>query len=430
MHVLFIGFVWPEPKSSAAGQNILSYIETAREQDWQVSFCSAAQVTEQTHDLASMGVHIFPVALNCNSFNQQITDLQADVVIFDRYLSFEQFAWRVKKCLPEALLVLDAEDLHCLRLARHSLVNEIAKAGNTGGEFMKSETLLQPEHIHLLHNETALREVACILQADITLVLSNFEFELLRDYFHVPSRQLAHIAFIFDVKPAFTDRPLTDFEGKHDFIFIGNFRHAPNYHSVTTLAQQCWPTIYRELKLQYPDIACHVYGAYMSPKAKQLENKQTRFFVHGFANDQFSVIQQARVMLAPISFGAGVKGKLLDAMRCATPSVTSPLGYEGITHLAWHGLVANTINEFIDGAVRLYRDKDAWNESNNNAVAILHEQYQSARNKSKLVSIIEHTHRNLAQHRQANFMQSMLSHHQFQTSKYMSQWIEAKNANK
>jgi glycosyltransferase involved in cell wall biosynthesis len=427
MHVLFIGFVWPEPKSSAAGQNILSYIEAAQQCDWQVSFCSAAQTTAQSHDLASVHVNVFQTQLNCNSFNVKISALQPDLIIFDRYLSFEQFAWRVKQVCPKALLILDAEDVHCLRAARHALLKQQSEQVKTKGfVFMNSSEIKKSSNIPQLHNDIALREIACVLQADLTIVLSDFEQNLVVNYFNVPSNQIAHVPFILSESSMLHTQTMS-FEQKLNFVFIGNFRHAPNYHAVKILAEQCWPAIHKKLHKHHPAICCNIYGAYMSPKVKQLENKKLGFFVHGFAKEQFTVIQQAKVMLAPISFGAGVKGKLLDAMQCGTPSVTTPLGSEGISNKAWPGIVSNTIDEFIDAAVLLYTNKEKWQESCQNGDLILHHDYAKKNNQAHFINVIKTKLASAESDRKNNFLQSMLSHHQFQTSKYMSQWIEAKN---
>lgn len=426
MHILFVGFVWPEPTSSAAGQNIISYMSSCLSKQFRVSFCSAADPTERTHDLANMGIHTFSVKLNCSSFNQQIIDLKPDIVIFDRFLSFEQFAWRVKETYPQAMLVLDAEDLHCLREARHKLVKQQTKV-ESPHLFMQSEDILEHNNLPLLYNDITVRELACIYQADLTLVLSSFEQELLVSHFKVPANQVSDVPFILphcDIIPIPDDKA---FEQKQDFVFIGNFRHAPNYHGAKILREQCWPKIHSKLKSKHPAITCHVYGAYMSPKAKQLENKKLGFLMHGYAKNQFDVINKARVMLAPISFGAGVKGKLLDAMQCSTPSVTTPIGYEGISQLPWPGTVVLSIDDFVEAAVALYTNVEKWNDASKKAKTLLQSDYNTNKNNEKFAQCLIEKFSTFAHDREINFAQKLLGHHQFQTSKYMSQWIEAKN---
>jgi len=214
---------------------------------------------------------------------------------------------------------------------------------------------------------------------------------------------------------------------KQDFVLIGNFRHAPNYHSAKVLRENIWPHVYSLLKNQVPSVSCHVYGAYMSPKAKQLENKSINFYMHGFANNQFEVINRARVMLAPINFGAGVKGKLLDAMRCDTPSVTTTIGAEGITDLPWSGVVSDSIDEFKTAATELYLDPDRWQGAVDNGRTILHQDYNANRGRKQFIDTLSQAHSELGKRRESNFLQRLLNQQQFLASKYMSQWIEAKN---
>ncbi len=432
MHILFVGFVWPEPTSSAAGQNILSYIHSCLSANWQVSFCSGAEPTLQTFDLESISVNCFNAKLNCNSFNLEVTRIQPDVVIFDRFLSFEQFAWRVKATCPNALLVLDAEDLHFLREGRRLL--SIKQTQEGASNFMQNHDILAPQYQELLYNKLMLRELACIYQADLTLLLSDAEQSLLNTRFLVALTQLAHIPFIIAKNKPMSAQQSNDllpysFDEKQDFVFIGNFRHAPNYQAVKVLREQCWPKIQKVLKEHHPNISCHVYGAYMSPKAKQLENTKINFFMHGYAPKQFDVINSARVMLAPITFGAGVKGKLLDAMQCHTPSVTTPVGSEGISLLPWSGYVAKTANEFIQSAIDLYTEPSKWQDAVSKGMDILCNNYDHTTNQQRFIDYIANAHCNIGDTRKANFMQQLLWQRQFQTSQYMSQWIEAKNAN-
>lgn len=419
MRVLFVGFVWPETKSSAAGQNIISYIDACVDQGWPTWFCSAAQMGEQSDDLNERGAQVFECRLNCSSFDQQVQEIAPDIVIFDRFLSFEQFSARVKSCCPQALLVIDAEDLHFLRQAR--LLH--LKQARDASAFINHQAILETPQQALLQNEIALRELSCIYQADLSLVLSSFESQLLRTQFSVPAHQVSHTPFVLcqsNIEPL-------SYAEKQDFVLIGNFRHAPNYHAAKVLRENIWPQVYSLLKKHLPSISCHVYGAYMSPKAKQLENKSINFYMHGFANNQFEVINRARVMLAPINFGAGVKGKLLDAMRCNTPSVTTTIGAEGITDLPWPGIVSDSINEFKTAATELYLNPDLWQGAVDRGRAILHQDYNASKGRKKFIDTLAEAYSKLNQRRSSNFLQRLLNQQQFLASKYMSQWIEAKN---
>ena len=116
--LLIIGLVWPEPTSSAAGTRMLQLIELFIERGYEVTFACAAAKSEFSFPLVEKGVEEVEIKLNDESFNVFVGDLTPDVVLFDRYMVEEQYGWRVTQECPNALKILDTEDLHFLRYAR------------------------------------------------------------------------------------------------------------------------------------------------------------------------------------------------------------------------------------------------------------------------------------------------------------------------
>jgi glycosyltransferase involved in cell wall biosynthesis len=403
--VLIIGYVWPEPNSSAAGSHMMSILRQYTQQNWQVEFASPSQPTDHMIDLASEGISSQKIALNCDSFDQYILEFQPNLVMFDRFMMEEQFGWRVEKNCPKALKVLDTEDLQCLRHARHL-------ASKAGREMTQAD----------LFSDLAKREIAAILRCDISLIISSFEMDLLINTFKVDQRVLHHLPFMVDLTkcPSIT----RSYSKRQHFMTIGNFRHAPNWDVVLHL-QQIWPLI----KKQIPNAELHIYGSYPPPKATALNNPKTGFLIKGWAEDAFGVMEQARICLAPIRFGAGIKGKLLDAMIMQTPSVTTSLGSEGMSQEEpWPGVVTDDITEFVTAAVNLYNDEQAWLNAQQHAFSLLKSNYDKNILGPKLITKIIEITENLDAHRLANFTGSMLKHHSMMSTKYMSQWIAAKNA--
>ena len=105
--VLVIGYVWPEPRSSAAGGHMMQILETFLEQGWDITFSSPAGTGEHRADLTALGIREVPIELNNSSFDSFISQLAPDVVLFDRFMMEEQFGWRVERHCPDALRVLD-----------------------------------------------------------------------------------------------------------------------------------------------------------------------------------------------------------------------------------------------------------------------------------------------------------------------------------
>ena len=135
LHVLVIGYVWPEPRSSAAGGHMMQLLECFLERGWHITFSSPAAIGEHKADLASLGIAEQAIELNNASFDRFIADLAPDVVLFDRFMMEEQFGWRVEKHCPAALRVLETSDLQSLRDARHQLLRRRLAEGLDSNDF-------------------------------------------------------------------------------------------------------------------------------------------------------------------------------------------------------------------------------------------------------------------------------------------------------
>ena len=407
--VLAIGYVWPEPNSSAAGSHMMSLLRLFKRQGWSVEFATPAQETEHMIDLSEEGITSQSIQLNCDSFDQYIEELQPDVVMFDRFMMEEQFGWRVEKVCPNAFKLLDTEDLQFLRNARH--------------EAVKKETELTKAH---LYSDLAKREIAAILRCDLSLIISSYEMDLLQSEFNIDPKLLHHLPFMVDLNTL--PESTKSFEERKHFMTIGNFRHAPNWDAVLQL-QKIWPKIRKQL----PETELHIYGSYPPPKATALHNPKTGFHIKGWAKDAQEVMEQARVCVAPLRFGAGIKGKLLDAMKLQTPNVTSEIGSEGMLpqgELQWPGAVADDIDEFVEQAVGLYKDEEKWLKAQSQCHSILEAHYEQNQLGDTLIERLTALESDLESHRLDNFFGSMLKHHSMASTKYMSQWIAEKNKTK
>lgn len=401
--LIVIGYVWPEPRSSAAGYRMLSLLKLFLHQGWQIIFASAAEPGPHRYALGELGIAEQVICLNDSSFDQWITAMAPQAVMFDRFMLEEQFGWRVEQACPQALRILDMEDCHALRDARERCF----KAG-------------EAVDANALNSELAQREIAAIYRCDITLVISDYEMQLLQQHYLLPAALLCYCPFLLP-QPQVPNMP--DYSSREHFIAIGNFRHAPNWHAVLWLKQQIWPLI----RAQLPKAQLHIYGAYPPPKATALHNSRQGFLVKGWAENADTVLQQARVCLAPLAFGAGLKGKLLDAMRCGTPSVTTDIGAEGMLgDSGWAGIIANDAEALAKAAVSLYLQPQHWLQAQQQGFYLLQQKFSLNQHQQRIWLQLEHIRFNLHAHRQQNFTGLMLRHHAHRSTKFMGQWIEAK----
>lgn len=406
--LLIIGFVWPEPNSSAAGSRMLQLISLFQEEGYSVTFASPAMDSAYMVDLPALNVEKKTILLNCSSFDVFVRELEPSIVLFDRFMVEEQFGWRVAESCPDALRLLDTEDLHCLRLARQ-------KAFKEQRIFHFSD---------LLAEEVAKREIASILRCDLSLMISEFEMEVLESIFKIDKSLLHYLPFLVEPIKMSSMQSLPSFEERKNFVFIGNFLHEPNWNAVQYLKETIWPSI-RE---KFPEVILNVYGAYPSQKVLQLHNVKEGFIIMGRAGDAQEVVRNARVVLAPLRFGAGLKGKLLEAMLCGTPSVTTTIGSEAMCGgFPWSGFVYDNPDELASSAVELYNNKESWLEAQENGVVIVNQRFSIESFSSDFRKTIVQLQENVQEYRLNNFMGAMLQHHSLKSTKYMSRWIEEKN---
>jgi glycosyltransferase involved in cell wall biosynthesis len=213
------------------------------------------------------------------------------------------------------------------------------------------------------------------------------------------------------------------FEERNHFISIGNFKHEPNWQSVLYLKTAIWPLIKKEL----PKAKLLIYGAYTSQKVTDLHNEKDGFIVKGRAEDAHTVIEKSKVLLAPLQFGGGLKGKLIDAMQTGTPSVTTSIGAEGMhSDLPWNGFIAATPEEIANKAIELYTNKEVWVEAQKNGVKIINELYNKKKLSASFLLKLTSIQENLSEHRKHNFIGEILQHQSLQSTKYLSKWIEEK----
>src|SRR5690554_3528562 len=200
--LLIIGHTFPEPSTTAAGIRMMQLIGLFNEEGFKITFASTATSSERTINLEDHNISNQHILLNDPSFDQFIRKLDPDIVIFDRYITEEQFGWRVSENCSKALKILDTEDLHFLRKTREEAVKKNWSISKVN-----------------LFSETAKREIASILRCDLSLIISEFEMALLQDTFKISPEILYYLPFL--VKSV--SRKASSFEERQHFLAIGNF---------------------------------------------------------------------------------------------------------------------------------------------------------------------------------------------------------------
>ncbi|WP_010522931.1 glycosyltransferase [Aquimarina agarivorans] len=398
--LLVIGHVWPQPNATAAGEHLLHLIQFFKEINCEILFASASQQPSDYNVLSDLKIPMIMVSINDPNFDTLLLDFKPNMVLFDRFMVEEQFGWRVKKVCPDAICILDTEDLHFLRKQRKKQLSKPIE--------------------HLLSDD-AKRELASMYRCDLNLMVSLKEIELLKSKYNFPEYLLHYIPLL--TKKIVPDS-FTNFGARKDVVFVGNFLHAPNWHAVQLLKKEIWPVLSKLL----PEAQLHIYGAYATEKNYQLTNKKERFIVHGYVADLESVLSKTKLLLAPLYFGAGQKGKLLKAMQCGTPTITTTIGAEAMQFdKSWPGRVTDTINEFVNQTVLLYNNANAWKIAQQNIAVLVNAHYLYDTHLSIFKEVIADLISDIDIIRNKNITGQILWHQSMRSTEFMSRWIIEKN---
>ncbi len=372
----------------------MSLVRAFREAGWETHFASGAKATPGEEGargiemLRALGVTTHFVAPNDPAFDPWIAALRPDFAIFERFLIEEQFGWRIHEASPATIRVLDTVDLHFVRTGK------------------KNDDL---------------REVASIYRSDLTLLISPHENELLANPpYSVPQSLLEIFGFCYDPAP-----PLS-IQGS-GFVVIGNFRHAPNSDGVLWLKQQIWPHIRKQL----PQAHVNIFGAYPSREMMDLSDPGQGFFVKGHTENACETLSKYRVNLAPLRFGAGLKGKIADGWWSGIPAVTTSVGAAGMRLSGTSGVFGGEIEDdpkrFAEKAIQLHEDSARWREAVLIGRATLAQHWDYRTQSSSLLQRLGNLRLEIDASRASNFTGKMLRHHAHQSTKHLSRWIELKN---
>ena len=246
------------------------------------------------------------------------------------------------------------------------------------------------------------------------------QMEFLKNNFSIPYQILHYLPFIVD---SVKDIKLNSFENRQNFISIGNFLHQPNWHTVLELKKN-----WKYIKQKLPEAKLEIYGAYLPQKAQELNNIKEGFLIKGKAESVSLLMENARVLLAPIPYGAGLKGKLLESMLYGLPNITTSIGAEGMSYNnLWNGYITNNTNEFAEKAINLYQNKNKWEEFQINGRLIIENKFLISIFQQDFFSKINHILENISLLRTQNYMGVVMQQNTIQASKYLSKWIMLKN---
>ncbi len=271
-----------------------------------------------------------------------------DVIYITRYKIGEQVIPAIRSVAPKTKIVLNIADLHFLRELRE------AAAGNANYSIEQAEA-------------TRDAELAVVRSSDLTFSYSDIELAVIES--HISSGAItARMPWIVETKTL----PRT-FEKTKDILFLGGFGHPPNEQAVKFFVKDVLPLV----RDRIPDACFNVVGSNAPESIKALESDSVR--IMGYLPDLDDAFASNRIFVAPLLAGAGLKGKVLEAISRGVPSVLSPVAVEGSGLTNGNDcLVARTAQEWADAVVSLYTDKKLWERIGANSLHLAQTRFSFA----------------------------------------------------
>lgn len=265
-----------------------------------------------------------------------------------------------RRIVPAGRILFHAPDLYFLREMREAEVH----GGNTA---MRQRA-----------EQTRDRELAIMRAVDQVVVVSPAELPVLKTY--LPDTPISVFPALYT---PVNDAPAS-FEARQHIFFLGGFGHRPNQHAVQWFVKEVWPLVHARL----PGVEFQIIGAEVPPSVTELGDVPGVNVV-GYVEDLDPVLDTLRLGVAPLHFGAGIKGKVAMTMGAGIPCVCTRIAAEGMHLLdGEHTLLADEPQAFADAVVRAYTDASLWQQLSVNGRELVRQCFGDEANRRSLLSIM------------------------------------------
>lgn len=359
--VLVLDHCTPTPDKDAGSLIVFNLLLLLREMNFQVTFIpedNFLYMPEYTSALQRVGVEVL-YAPHTTSVSQHLEEFgfRYDLALLFRPSVMERHVEDVRQWCPQAKILYHTQDLHHLRMTREA-------------------ELFADEHRSAEARKMKWREMAAIERADLSLVVSEVEMELIKQQF-APGK--------VDVMPLILDTHHTTkaFAERHNIVFVGGFQHPPNTDAVLYFIRDIMPLLRQSL----PGVRFYIVGSNCPDEIAV--HAAEDIVVTGFVEDLNALLDQMKISVAPLRYGAGIKGKIGSAMAAGLPVVATSLASEGMGLIdEKHLLVANSAEEITAAIVRLYQREDEWIRISGNGLRFADEVWGAETAWDRLTAIL------------------------------------------
>ena len=334
--ILFIDHYVPTFDKDAGSRTTLQYLKLFLKKGFNVKFIgdNYAVMEPYTTILRQMGIEVLDGPYYAQNWQKWIMDNKKniDFVFFERPHITVKYIDFIRKN-TNAKLIYYGHDLHFLRVQR------------------KYE-LTKENHLLAEAESWKSKEFGIMKKVDVSYYPSAIEAEAIKKidgYINVKAL-LAYMYDDVDLKKEY------DFYSRKDIMFVGGFGHTPNIDAMLWFVKEVFPKIDKSIGLKF-----YIAGSNATPEIKKLASEN--IIIKGFVTDEelSQMYNSCRMVVVPLRYGAGIKGKNVEAMKFGVPIVTTSVGAEGIDGIESVASVIDSVDEMAKEISRLYNDKDELN---------------------------------------------------------------------
>lgn len=360
-NILFIDAITPRPDSDSGSIDAYQMMKTLRRMGHSVTFIPRHLVHDgkYTRVLQQVGVecHYPPYLFSIQEYLKR-EGRKLDVVILSHFPVALDLMAQVREYAPGAKIIFNTVDLHFLRLQRQAALDA------TQAEKIDTE-------------KVRAQELQLIRDADCTILVSQFEKKFLEEI--EPGLRLKVLTL-----PREIPGRSAGYSERKDVVFIGGFGHQPNIDAVMYFVNEIWPLAGERM----PGCNFLIAGSNMPDSIRSLESGTVKPL--GFIDDLDSLFNQCRASVAPLRFGAGIKGKIVTSLSYGVPCVATPMAVEGMNLEDGVDIfVGDSPREFADRLVTLYENQPTWESVSDHALAYVNRNFSLEVYQQQLVELLK-----------------------------------------
>lgn len=351
----------PMPDQDAGSVEVVNYMRSLQSFEFKVTFIPADFLVASgryTSALQNLGIECLYVP-HVKSVQAHLRERGADydLVILVRAHNAARHIGAVRRHCRNAKVVFHTIDLHFLRERRQAEVEGSAMLARAA-------------------ERTREMELRTMRLADATIVVSSVEEVMLRR--EAPDIRLSHIPLLCDAAGR-----SAGFASRRDILFIGGYEHLPNVDAVLYFAAEIWPLI----RTRLPDARFLVLGSNAPAEVLALEGNGIS--VVGYVEELAPYFNRCRLSVAPLRFGAGIKGKIATSLGFGVPCIATRIAVEGMGLTSDREiLVADTPAEFADAVASLYADEALWSSLSGRGLEFIERNMSLAAGQERLRALL------------------------------------------